>query len=1307
MADQISKVKLIIDTEGANTSLKDMQKVATQLKNELLRIEDRNTPEYEEKKKQYHTITGLIITEKDEILNVRKALESKKSVLTQFKEDFTRAFSVVSVLDAGKALFGFGQEAVKMSAKMSDAFSDIQKATGMTTKEVEELNEAIKKIDTRTAQESLLNIAKVGGQIGIAKTEMLGFVESVDKAVVALGDEFTGGAEEVAQKMGTLKNLFKDTKDLEAGEAINKIGSAINELGAAGSATGPVVADFATRIGQLGDLSPQIHETLGLGAAFQELGLTAEISAGGLTNIMLGAAKATGLYANQLGMTEAKFKDLINKNPNEFFLKLAESMKGMSNTQIVKTLDDLGIKSQEATKVMSLLSSKTELVREKQELAGKAMKEGTSLTKEFALKNENAAATLAKSEKALDNFKTEIGAGLLPMVVKLAAGFIFFINIIRSVPEFIKENKEMFIALGVAILSFNGSLIAATATSLYYTAVERSRTIATQAAATAQVVMNAVLTSNPIGLLIAGIAILVGGLITWYNKSETVRASVAGMWAAIKTLGMTIAELWVAFQTLNFSKIADIFKNGAARIGDSFNQGYNDKLKEGHETDKKAHAKHIDDKTNDTKKGATDAANASAAAQSEGLNKEAKQAADHRKKEAEECKKDERAALTAVEELRIESIKNDLAREIEKLKFKTAKEIEHLAESKAAETTKAAWTLALNQRLATDIKKLEDTALAKKIEDEKKANEIIDSMFEKSAQNQYQIETAKLTKKYAENVATINKLQIDEAKKNDFISRLDAEYIKANEALTKTHQEKIAKDELAIQQSRIKSEYEANKAINDAEFLLAGNNIEKLRVAKLNALNIEYNNKIENLRREETAERLTAEATGLETATIDKKYNALKLAAHLEHEKSKAQIETEHLKERADKNKAFFDGISALMKDDLVAFGQGMATKLGLEKSNFTAKQQMQLKDAAQVMQLAGEAVDFLKKKDEEKLKNTLDTLNKEYKAKKKTSDDELKVILDNLKVEQEKELAKANLSAKDKAAINAKYTKLIETARTSHDKFIDGLDKDLAVKEKAARLKSFEQQKKLNIAAAVINGAQAVLMALATTPFPVNLGIGLIIAAKTIMDVNRIKNQPPPDFERGKSPNFINNAGVVDGPSHRDGGVSLVDNRTGEVKGVVEGFEPLAVFNKDLYKNNKRVINLLLDKSLRGDNSPIFEMGKKPGYMGPPEAEIQAELENQANNDNGGGDIGGSSSGAGEGISESEVQAMTQESQNLMQTIAKNTEPTAAIVERLDILIQKFDAFPRELHASVSFQQMQQSTQQGNEAQSSNVIGG
>ena len=50
---------------------------------------------------------------------------------------------------------------------MEEAMAQVRKYTGMTTDEVKDLNEALKKIDTRTSRERLNELAGDAGKLGI------------------------------------------------------------------------------------------------------------------------------------------------------------------------------------------------------------------------------------------------------------------------------------------------------------------------------------------------------------------------------------------------------------------------------------------------------------------------------------------------------------------------------------------------------------------------------------------------------------------------------------------------------------------------------------------------------------------------------------------------------------------------------------------------------------------------------------------------------------------------------------------------------------------------------------------------------------------------------------------------------------------------------------------------------------------------------------------------------------------------------------------------------------------------------------
>lgn len=95
-------------------------------------------------------------------------------------------------------------------------------------------------------------------------------------------------------------------------------------------------------------------------------------------------------------------------------------------------------------------------------------------------------------------------------------------------------------------------------------------TAATTAWSVAQGILNAVLSANPIGLVVIAIAALAAGLIYAYNNSETFRNAVNGLWTWIQNLASTISgALQPALSTAgtSFQNIGNWVSNAATQIG--------------------------------------------------------------------------------------------------------------------------------------------------------------------------------------------------------------------------------------------------------------------------------------------------------------------------------------------------------------------------------------------------------------------------------------------------------------------------------------------------------------------------------------------------------------------------------------------------------------------------------------------------------------------------------------------------------------------------------------------------------------------
>lgn len=304
------------------------------------------------------------------------------------------------------------QKIIDISGKLSDAQADVMKTTGMTKNEVDDLTKSFGLLQTRTSRINLLKIAEQGGRIGIVKDEIGAFVEVMNKANVALGDSFTGGVEEVSEKLGKIKFLFEETKNLSVDQAYNSIGSAINELGANGSASEANIADFTQRIGALSDvLKPTIAETFALGAAFEESGIESEVSARAYSIFLKQASTETGKFAKIMGTSQKEVEKMINDNPLEFFLKFSENLSknAKSGVEMSKALDILGLNADGVNKIVGAAGNNVGRFRELVDLSNKSFNEGSSLINEYNIKNNNLAATLEKLQKKIVGWVTPEG----------------------------------------------------------------------------------------------------------------------------------------------------------------------------------------------------------------------------------------------------------------------------------------------------------------------------------------------------------------------------------------------------------------------------------------------------------------------------------------------------------------------------------------------------------------------------------------------------------------------------------------------------------------------------------------------------------------------------------------------------------------------------------------------------------------------------------------------------------------------------------------------------------------------------------
>lgn len=450
--------------------------------------------------------------------------------------------------------------AVNSAIKFEDKMADVAKTTGLSTGESEAYGKAILDMskNTRTSISALQDIGVVAGTIGVAKDELVAFTKAGNEFAIALGSDF-GSTEYAVEQVAKLKNLFKETRGIDIATSMTKAGSAINEVSnMAGSAKN--INDFMLRIGALPDaMKPTIQQSAALGGFLEDAGLSAEIAAGGFSNLILVAGKNMTGFAAQMGMTVESANKLYQTDPTQFAVKFSKSLSKLKPRELAMTLDQLKIGSQESIKVVGALGSGYEKLGKVLDVSNSAFSEGISIGNEANKKNETMAGKLAMAQNNMQALSITIGTQLAPILSELIG---YVVPIITSFTTWIAENPKLtktiaFLGLGLLGLS----------------AIIKGVTFATTAWSVAQTVLNFIMTANPIGIIIVAIAAMVAliiGAIAYWEDWGAAILLMTGPIGWIINLFMSLRKHWDSIvEAFSSGGIIEGFKRLGAVILDS------------------------------------------------------------------------------------------------------------------------------------------------------------------------------------------------------------------------------------------------------------------------------------------------------------------------------------------------------------------------------------------------------------------------------------------------------------------------------------------------------------------------------------------------------------------------------------------------------------------------------------------------------------------------------------------------------------------------------------------------------------------
>ena len=538
----------------ARRELKSMQSATVNAADVLRRL-DKATPKelkatLKQLNKELNSIqrgTDAWNAHVDKIHAVKKELESVNSTLatqrTRWQKlgDFINKWQTMAV--ATFAVFmkivSVGRSAVDAYASIDQEMANTQKFTGMAREEVESLNEEFKKMDTRTGREELNKLAQSAGRLGKDSVEdVLGFVRAGDKISVAM-DELGEDAPEIISKLSGIFNL---ETEMGTEKAMLSTGSAVNTLSQVCAASAPNLVDFSSRFGAIASSSNMaMSEMLAFGAVLDSNGVTMEKGATAMQGVVTRMYAEPSKFAKIANLDAKEFTETLKRSSTEGLMMFIDRLSQMDQMQMSATLKELGTAGAGVTQTFQTLANKSEELKTRMQQSNKAFIEATSVDEEFAIQNNTVQAGLDKAKEKFRELQRELGEKLAPVMNHVISSTGAIVRVLIDVISFVDKYKGVIAVLTASILAYN---IAVHASAIKTNALAVAQgiakaatyawTVVTQAAAVVTAlftrnlhkakiefkIFSALLKANPIGLFVASITAVVGGLALWITRTK-------------------------------------------------------------------------------------------------------------------------------------------------------------------------------------------------------------------------------------------------------------------------------------------------------------------------------------------------------------------------------------------------------------------------------------------------------------------------------------------------------------------------------------------------------------------------------------------------------------------------------------------------------------------------------------------------------------------------------------------------------------------------------------------------------------------
>ena len=404
--------------------------------------------------------SGEIDRQKDKLKQLHRARERGED-MQRLGSRMTGAGA--SAMAGGAALLAPIALVSREAVKLEDAMADVRKVVdGLESPEAfQQMSNDILALSNRIplAKEQIAAIVQAGGQAGIARGELLGFAEDAAKMGVA----FDTTGEQAGEMMAQWRTAFSMDR-----AGVTTLADQINFLGNTTAASTDKITDIVTRIGPLGQIGGLASgQIAALGATISGTGVSSEISATGVKNLMLALTKGEAATKSQaaafeaLGLNATAVAKSMQEDAGGTILSVLEKLRALPREAQAGMLTELF--GSESVAAIAPLLTQLDTLEENFTKVGDAQRYAGSMEKEYQSRSATTSNALQLAKNNAETFAAVVGTTILPTLTilarKLGAAALWLSAFAQEHPELVKWIVMLMGGIGGLLLIFGPLLI--------------------------------------------------------------------------------------------------------------------------------------------------------------------------------------------------------------------------------------------------------------------------------------------------------------------------------------------------------------------------------------------------------------------------------------------------------------------------------------------------------------------------------------------------------------------------------------------------------------------------------------------------------------------------------------------------------------------------------------------------------------------------------------------------------------------------------------------------------------------------------